>query len=61
MYEEVRRLEHYHMRGERVGNTRQTTALVNDVSGQQPGQRTGPASNLVQANAELNSPALLFG
>jgi RNA polymerase sigma-70 factor, ECF subfamily len=31
VYEELRRLAHHHMRGERVGHTLQTTALVNEV------------------------------
>jgi RNA polymerase sigma factor (TIGR02999 family) len=31
VYEELRRLAHYHMRGERAGHTLQTTALVNEV------------------------------
>jgi hypothetical protein len=30
-YEELRRLAHYHMRGERAAHTLQTTALVNKV------------------------------
>ena len=31
VYEELRRLAHYYMRGEREGHTLQTTALVNEV------------------------------
>jgi RNA polymerase sigma factor (TIGR02999 family) len=31
VYEELRRLAHHYMRGERVGHTLQTTALVNEV------------------------------
>jgi len=31
VYEELRRLAHYHMNGERAGHTLQTTALVNEV------------------------------
>ena len=31
VYEELRRLAHHHMRGEREGHTLQTTALVNEV------------------------------
>lgn len=31
VYEELRRLAHYHMHGERAGHTLQTTALVNEV------------------------------
>jgi RNA polymerase sigma factor (TIGR02999 family) len=31
VYEELRRLAHHHMRGERAGHTLQTTALVNEV------------------------------
>jgi ECF sigma factor len=31
VYDELRRLAHYHMRGERAGHTLQTTALVNEV------------------------------
>ena len=31
MYEELRRLAHHYMRGEREGHTLQTTALVNEV------------------------------
>lgn len=31
VYEELRRLAHHHMRGERKGHTLQTTALVNEV------------------------------
>ena len=31
VYEELRRLAHYHMNGERPGHTLQTTALVNEV------------------------------
>jgi RNA polymerase sigma factor (TIGR02999 family) len=31
VYEELRRLAHYYMRGERAGHTLQTTALVNEV------------------------------
>jgi RNA polymerase sigma factor (TIGR02999 family) len=31
VYDELRRLAHYHMQGERAGHTLQTTALVNEV------------------------------
>jgi len=31
VYDELRRLAHYHMRGERAAHTLQTTALVNEV------------------------------
>src|SRR4029453_14368915 len=31
VYEELRRLAHHYMRGERAGHTLQTTALVNEV------------------------------
>jgi RNA polymerase sigma factor (TIGR02999 family) len=31
VYDELRRLAHYYMRGERTGHTLQTTALVNEV------------------------------
>jgi RNA polymerase sigma factor (TIGR02999 family) len=31
VYDELRRLAHYHMHGERAGHTLQTTALVNEV------------------------------
>lgn len=31
VYDELRRLAHYHMRGERAGHPLQTTALVNEV------------------------------
>ena len=31
VYEELRRLAHHHMRGERAGHTLQTTALVNEA------------------------------
>jgi RNA polymerase sigma factor (TIGR02999 family) len=31
VYDELRRLAHYHMTGERAGHTLQTTALVNEV------------------------------
>jgi RNA polymerase sigma factor (TIGR02999 family) len=31
VYEELRRLAHHYMRGERVGHTLQTTALVNEA------------------------------
>jgi RNA polymerase sigma factor (TIGR02999 family) len=31
VYEELRRLAHYYMRGERAGHTLQTTALVNEL------------------------------
>src|ERR1700676_3294190 len=31
VYEELRRLAHYYMRGERAGHTLQTTALVNEA------------------------------
>jgi RNA polymerase sigma-70 factor (ECF subfamily) len=31
VYEELRRLAHHYMRGERSGHTLQTTALVNEV------------------------------
>lgn len=31
VYDELRRLAHHHMRGERAGHTLQTTALVNEV------------------------------
>jgi RNA polymerase sigma factor (TIGR02999 family) len=31
VYEELRRLAHHYMRGERIGHTLQTTALVNEV------------------------------
>jgi RNA polymerase sigma factor (TIGR02999 family) len=31
VYDELRRLAHYHMNGERAGHTLQTTALVNEV------------------------------
>ena len=32
VYEELRRLAHHYMRGERTGHTLQTTALVNECT-----------------------------